>query len=158
MEISERGSWKEQHSNSGCISKDMNKCLLFFFPFFQNINNKEISQDWVFFSKEKVKWHRCCLVDSWPVACSKTPDCWYLVSVSLDFPALCLVSVNFMLVDRIPIWTLLGFVPWCWVFQNVRNMMFCILANDAVVVQSGPQLQYKVYLIYFHSANKQVSS
>lgn len=42
----------------------------------------------------KIKWHQCCLVDSWPVACSKTPDCWCLVSVSLHCPASYLESVS----------------------------------------------------------------
>lgn len=119
--------------------------LLYFF--FQN--KKEISQDWVFFSKDKMasmllsRQLTCCLQQNSRLLvfgkCFLAFSCFIFGKCFLAF--FCFVfGVNLVLMDRSLIWTLLGFVLCCWVFQNWRNMMFCILDNNAVVVQSGPQL------------------
>ncbi|KAF2981719.1 hypothetical protein EK904_015101 [Melospiza melodia maxima] len=43
----------------------------------------------------KIKWRQCCLVDSLPVACSKTPDCWYLVRHRYISQAAAKIDVDF---------------------------------------------------------------
>lgn len=104
------------------------------FSFFQNVSWQEISQDWVFLSKEKIKWHQCCLVDSWPVACSKTPDCLYLVSGFFVFSCFVFGEHSLYASGQNSSLNTTG----CWIFQNLKNMLFCILDNDAVVVQKWP--------------------
>lgn len=109
-------------------------CFSFFF--FRTSARKtslKIEYFWV-----KIKWHRCCLVDNWPVACSKTPGCfclvrWFFKVFSWSVFGKCSLyaggansSVNTA-----------GFDWSCWMLQNLKNM-FCILDNDAVVVQKWP--------------------